>query len=598
MSRRAAWWRAGLAAVLAACWAAAIAWPHLSSRPGPVDGLEAILTDLRLVSFGRQQPTGEVIIVAIDDAALADPDFGALDGRARLARLVAAIGAAGPRAIGLDVILADPGDPEIDAELSRILGETQAVIAAGAGFDGDAPSVGPPNVLGPQPVFAKVAPVGLVNLSTDRNGTPRHVPMVMPTDAGLMQSLALRVAAARAGSVVRVGAASVSVGENEVPLDTGSQMPLRLLGPSGTIPTVGALDVLSGAAGPMLEDRAVLVGFTATAFGDRFATPFGQDMPGVEVIATAVNQLLGGEALRRDTTTRRIDLALSMFLAASVAAIVVCLPLAVGVPVAAGLVLAGLAGTWLSFAGGIWLSAGLPMAICLPVILVAGTARHLYERREAARTTRGMHALKAFQSPALADLIASDPAFLRSPETRDLVVLFVDLSGFTALSQALGPDATQTFLKRFHQVTTDMVESHDGVVLNYMGDGAMAVFGLKGDPVPAARDALACGFDLVAAIATLKATGQATGSRVGIHAGPVILSRLGGARQQQVTVTGDTVNLASRLMEVAKDAGASIAATGEVLARQGGPEPRPPDTSLSLPVRGRIGMIDAHLWRA
>jgi adenylate cyclase len=105
--------------------------------------------------------------------------------------------------------------------------------------------------------------------------------------------------------------------------------------------------------------------------------------------------------------------------------------------------------------------------------------------------------------------------------------------------------------------------------VSYMGDGAMMVFGL---PAPQPGDAA----NALAAVAQLRrditewlqtlppvARGKLA-PRFGSHFGPVILSRLGAADHQHIAATGDTVNVASRLMEVAKQRGAPIAVSEDI----------------------------------
>ncbi len=58
---------------------------------------------------------------------------------------------------------------------------------------------------------------------------------------------------------------------------------------------------------PHLKDTLVLLGVTATAVGDRFSTPYDQVLPGVEILATGVSNLVDGSGLVRDPTVRRLD---------------------------------------------------------------------------------------------------------------------------------------------------------------------------------------------------------------------------------------------------------------------------------------------------
>lgn len=84
--------------------------------------------------------------------------------------------------------------------------------------------------------------------------------------------------------------------------------------------------------------------------------------------------------------------------------------------------------------------------------------------------------------------------------------------------------------------------------------------------------------------------------RSGLHFGSAILSRLGADNHQQVTVSGDGVNLASRLMEVAKSKGAKIAATAEFTAQLKALAALENTTSTTVTVRGRSGDVGVTLW--
>ena len=173
--------------------------------------------------------------------------------------------------------------------------------------------------------------------------------------------------------------------------------------------------------------------------GDRFPSPFGGDLTGVEVIATAIGHFLEPvQVLTRSVATRRFDATLAAALALLCTLSVLTLPLAQGVSVAVVLILAGLSAVWLAFAYGVWLAAALPLAAAICPAVLAGMWRYSRERNQALATDRAMNELKKFQSPQLAQLVAADPAFLSSPETSRATILFVDLSGFTAMSQTLG----------------------------------------------------------------------------------------------------------------------------------------------------------------
>jgi adenylate cyclase len=88
--------------------------------------------------------------------------------------------------------------------------------------------------------------------------------------------------------------------------------------------------------------------------------------------------------------------------------------------------------------------------------------------------------------------------------------------------------------------------------------------------------------------------------RLGGHFGPVVVSRLGPEMHQHITATGDTVNVASRMMEVAKEHEATLAVTAEFLAAVGDfrQRYREPDEIRGVEIRGRRQRLTAALWRA
>lgn len=588
--------------ILSVAWGVFVSRPTVLAIASPFDRLESTLLDARYATFGPITPSPEVVVVAIDDATLDEVRDKFPDNRLLLAGVIRAIANAGPKALGLDVLLADAGDPEIDRQLADALAQTDAVIAAAGRFPDDLrvddPSR-PDRVIRPQERFMRVATSGLVNLSTDAGGTPRYLPILFRTPQGVEPAFAVHLASKFSGTSPAIETTNLALGNKSFPLDVGLNMPLRLAGPTGRIKTYSAKDVLSGYIKDDLADKAVILGFTATAFGDRFPNPFDENVPGVEIIATAVSQLLGAPSLRRDALTRRTDATAGVALSVLTTLLVIALPLSLGIPLALAVLAAWMVTVWYAFSIGIWLSASIPLVCVVVTIFMAASWRYFGERRSATQGAQALAALKEFQSPALAEMIANDPSFLKHPTEQRLSVFFVDLSSFTNLSEKLGPTGTQDLLKQFHQLTARTIEANNGIVLNYMGDGALAVFGMTTLPPKGADDAMQAAFELVQEIDKLGpalAQGLHVRCRIGLHHGDVIVSRLGGDRHQQVSVAGDTVNLASRLLEIAKEQTATIAVTDAVLQIASRPPQHTPARVKPVAVRGRDSDALVHFW--
>ena len=146
-------------------------------------------------------------------------------------------------------------------------------------------------------------------------------------------------------------------------------------------------------------------------------------------------------------------------------------------------------------------------------------------------------------------------AGLAEGERRQVTVLFIDLTGFTRLSAELDAEEVHLLLGRFFQSVDRVVEDHGGSIDKHIGDCVMAVFGAPiahgNDPERAAHAALAV---QEAMPGLQEAVGRALAVHMGIASGQVVASGTGSASHQEYTVTGDTVNLASRLTDLA-DAG-------------------------------------------
>lgn len=146
---------------------------------------------------------------------------------------------------------------------------------------------------------------------------------------------------------------------------------------------------------------------------------------------------------------------------------------------------------------------------------------------------------------------------LRSGEERDLAVLFADIRSFTSMSEKASPRDTATFLSKYRTLVTNSVESNNGIIDKFIGDGALIVFGLHSDIRQASRDAINAAETIILALETWnesRATQKLNKVEVaiGIHAGPAVIGAIGDDRRLEFTAIGNTVNLAARLEEVAK----------------------------------------------
>jgi adenylate cyclase len=190
-------------------------------------------------------------------------------------------------------------------------------------------------------------------------------------------------------------------------------------------------------------------------------------------------------------------------------------------------------------------------------------------------------------------------------ELRQATVLFCDLRGFTALSEARGAEEAVATLNAFFTVTTAWVRECGGIVDKFIGDAALVVFGLLDEDRSeagarrAAAAGMRCALGLEEKLQTVNDQRRSEGKdelavTIAIHSGEVVAGVIGSFDRHEFTVVGDTVNVAARLQNAAKDYG-GVVASGDAyrLAREGGVE-APVRMTESITLRGRREPVMLH----
>jgi adenylate cyclase len=598
-------------------WAAAIWLGHSNGHLRFLDRLESALTDVRTLARGAKAPPDLVTIVAIDDGMVKLGSTYPLP-RAELAGIVEAIARLEPKVIAIDLLLVDKGPADGDAALAKSFAASPTVLAAAAVFpetvqpsaQNDGPLAGLPTAdrfLLPLPAFANHAEVGIANVTTRQTGTPLSVPMLFRTRDKVELSFPLRVASVAIGKPLTIEPDRLLFGDRPIATASNYALPISYYGPRRTIRTVSAASLIDGQIDrEAIQGRIVVLGATATGAGDFFPTPFDSLMPGVEIISTAITHLLAGDGIVRDRPVRIVETMTAILLPLLLVGLLVWRQNAIGLVAVTAVVLVCAAANTVAFAYGIWLNAATTIAAAAPPVILFGALQLWSGRRSAQHLAAQNRLLEQFQTPGLQEWLTRDPDFLLAPVRQNAAVVFVDLSGFTSLSETLDPDATRGLLKDFHALVDKEVTRCGGMITSFLGDGAMILFGL---PEPAFDDAMRaaeCSVGLCVKterwIGVLPpAIAHRIGFKIGAHFGPIVASRLGGRNHQHITATGDTVNVSSRLMEVAARHEVRLALSDTLRAEAERSGARLKTGSLVGPVeaqiRGRSGSLTIWLWR-
>jgi class 3 adenylate cyclase len=162
-------------------------------------------------------------------------------------------------------------------------------------------------------------------------------------------------------------------------------------------------------------------------------------------------------------------------------------------------------------------------------------------------------------------ILSEDDDLSLRGEVRHVAVLFLDVRGFTTISEKLTPTEVVALLNEYFDVVVDRVAAHGGTVNKFIGDAAMCIWGAPKHAAHSERSAVFCALEIQARAKQLSAErtrrGLTTvGFGIGINAGEAVAGNLGAAKRLEYTVIGDAVNLAQRLESQAR--------AGEVLVSQ------------------------------
>ena len=143
-------------------------------------------------------------------------------------------------------------------------------------------------------------------------------------------------------------------------------------------------------------------------------------------------------------------------------------------------------------------------------------------------------------------------------ERRQVTIMFVDMKGFTSLTEKLGPEGTLTFMDQVFEILIHKIHDYEGTVNELMGDGVLALFGapigLEDGPQRAVRSSLAMHKEMIRFNERIKGDYriQPVLLRIGINTGPVVVGTVGNDRRVQFAAVGDTVNMAARMEQLAE----------------------------------------------
>jgi len=561
-------------------------------------GYDAVLVvDLLIRDPPQEKPA--VIVVDIDRRTLA-----ALGNwpwpRATMARLVDAVAAARPKALGIDILFAGP-DPrpvasadrgitdvasaglhEGDQALAQAIRSVPTALAStletAPGPTGETVIVlrrGPVRLddiwrqPGANEPFAALAAAaagnGVISLPGDPDGKVRRVPLLTGVGATLRPGLAVetvRVAQEASTLILETDPQRLVIGKHSIALPRDGFLRLVPVRP-GREParTISAVDILEDVARrASLAGAIALIGGSAPELGGLRETPGDPLKPSVQLQADTIVQLASQRAPL--SVMREIQFILTFALSAIMLVVAVTASPLPGVLVA----IAAMAAVW---AGAIGLSLSLDRLIdpLTPTIGAAATfvtaslgSFIMVSRREARIRDRFAQHL----APEVVKRIAENPDMLKiRAEKRELTALFTDIEGFTSMTHRAGPEQLVAELDGYIEGVATIVMDHGGMVDKIVGDAVHALFNAPVDLSNHAARAVECAAVIRSWTEQYRSRPSARliglgRTRIGIETGEMVVGDIGIRSKLDYTAHGDAINSAARLEAMNKELGSSI----------------------------------------
>lgn len=334
----------------------------------------------------------------------------------------------------------------------------------------------------------------------------------------------------------------------------------------GAFRYVSAVDVLSGAVPrAQLAGTVVLVGTSAPGINDLRATPVSANFPGVEVHANLLKSILDNDFKSRPDVAFVIEfaqvLAFGLLLTGALALLSPLKSIMLTV-------LALAAALGLNFYLYYRLDAVIDSAALLLLIFALFVLNVAYGYFFEVRKGRALVSrFGEYVAPELVAEMADDPEqYNMDGESRELSVMFVDVRGFTTISEGLDPKTLREYINLYlTAMSEDIRDSHRGTLDKYIGDAVMAFWGAPVAFADHASRAVATALKMQESARRLNQEFTARGwpalkIGIGVNSGTMHVGDMGSRIRRAYTVMGDAVNLAARLEGITKVYGVGIAA--------------------------------------
>lgn len=408
----------------------------------------------------------------------------------------------------------------------------------------------------PLPLLEQAARgLGAMTFRPDADGVVRRVPLFVSLGDELRPSLvaeALRMAQSTGRYRIvssEAGVQRVDIGRLQIPTAASGELWVYFTRPQASR-SIPAWQVLDGSA-PPVDGSIILVGTSAQGLQDLRFSPLGGIIPGVEVHAQALEQVLTDTLLLRPGWATAVEGLALLLGGLALGLLGLYAPALLSALLMLALVAALNAAAWYGFVvHRVLLDLFTPSIGLLLVYGTASIVRHMAAEREQRWI---QEAFSRYVSPNLVNHLVAHPEQLAlGGQRQSCSFVFTDITGFTAMMERQEPEAAVSLLNDYLEQVIGIAFRHEGTLDRIVGDAVAIMFSA---PIPQAdhqQRALACALEINRFaqdyVAALAERGIAFGqTRIAVHSGEVVVGNFGGSVIFDYRALGDPVNTTSRL---------------------------------------------------
>ena len=414
----------------------------------------------------------------------------------------------------------------------------------------------------PIPVLLQAAwGLGFIGIDPEDDGVVRRIRPIAGFKDSIFPTLALEAFLKTSGLNSALQTVDgLSAGDSVIPLDGDGCALIKFYGGEGTYKDYSfaavvksAMDRMRGEK-PMVEpgefkDKIVFLGAKAAGLWDLRSTPMADDLPGVEIHAAFLNNILENDFIQTVGPWKKAGLYI-LLLTATLCAAILAPSAFIGALLTILISMVFIGGVFLIFRGNYWVEYLTPLGAQAAVYLLATAVNYYGEGREK-RAVKG--AFSRYLSSQVVTAVLDHPEMLSlGGSRRVMTVFFSDLAGFTSISETQTPEDLVGLLNKYLSLMAGNIMDWDGTLDKFEGDAIMAFWGAPLVQEDHALRACCSALEQQRLMDKFRRDALAAGLpelrvRMGINTGPMIVGNMGSEARFDYTVMGDSVNLASRL---------------------------------------------------